>query len=39
MNNFEENIVLSNWSYSPLYESKRIAGILNKRIIEEINES
>ena len=32
---FTDNIILSNWTYSPLYESKRIAGIIKERIIEE----
>ena len=30
---------LENWSYNKLDESKRIAGIIKKRIIEGINES
>jgi len=32
---FSNDIILSNWSYSPLYESKRIAGIINERIVRE----
>ena len=32
---FNENIILSKWSYKPLNESERIAGIIKKRIIED----
>ena len=33
--NFENNTILSNWSYTSLYESKRIAGIIKQRIIQD----
>ena len=32
---FESNIILSKWGYKQIYESKRIAGIIKERIIEE----
>ena len=32
-------IILENWSYNKLEESKRIAGIIKERILEGINES
>ena len=32
---FKDNTILSNWSYIPLYESKRIAGIIKQRIIQD----
>tara|TARA_B100001029_G_C14884471_1_gene351867 strand:+ start:63 stop:290 length:228 start_codon:yes stop_codon:yes gene_type:complete len=33
--NFSKIIKLEQWSYNPLQETKRIARILKKRIIEE----
>ena len=33
--NFEDNLILSEWNYEALYESKRIAGIIKERIIED----
>ena len=32
---FNEKIILSNWEYKPLNESKRISGIIKERIIED----
>ena len=32
---FTDDTILSNWSYAPLNESKRIAGIIKKRIIQD----
>ncbi len=32
---FKNSISLSNWSYKPIYESKRIAGIIKERIIQD----
>ena len=32
---FNDNTILSDWSYEPLYESKRIAGIIKQRIIQD----
>ena len=33
---FNDNIILSNWVYKPINESKRIAGIIKERIIQDI---
>jgi len=33
--NFEDNLILSEWNYEALHESKRIAGIIKERIIED----
>ena len=33
--NFKNIVKLYNWSYKPLYESKRIARIIKQRIIQE----
>jgi len=32
---FIDSTILSNWSYTPLNESKRIAGIIKQRIIQD----
>ena len=32
---FSNNIILSDWVYKPINESKRIAGIIKERIIQE----
>ena len=32
---FNDKIILSNWEYKPLNESKRISGIIKERIIED----
>ena len=33
--NFDNKIILSNWEYKPLNESKRISGIIKERIIKD----
>ena len=33
--NFTNNIILTNWTYKPINESKRIARIIKERIIED----